>query len=238
MRGIICAICEHCNPEMAGYCVSCEMPLNEPPPATPTKLRFPKGEEPPPAPKASDIVKAQLRAKTAVLPNSQNSSKHGPRSQKSLFASEWRIFLAWVIDGSILISVGLLVALGEVSFSTSADTEISSGIANWLFIHRQAVIHGCLSAIATGAIYETLVGRGRGLTLGRRISGLHLSNRREHPLSRLQILARSCLGCLSALCFGAGFFWAVVDSYGRTWHDLLCGTTLKQRASTSIESSK
>ena len=238
MRGIICAICKHCNPEMAGYCVSCEMPLNEPPLAMPSKLKLPKGEKPPPAPKTSDIVKARLRAKTAVLLDSHNSSTHTPPSRKPHFASEWRIFLAWVIDGSILISVGLLVALGEVSFSTNADTEISNGIANWLFIHRQAAIHGCLSAIATGAIYETLVGRGRGLTLGRRILGLHLSNRREHPLSRLQILARSCLGCLSALCFGAGFFWAVVDSYGRTWHDLLCGTTLKQTASTSIASSK
>ena len=213
------------------------MPLNESPPAKTSQLRLPKDEGPPPAPKASDIVKAQLRAKTAKLLESQKSSRQAPLPQRSHFAPEWRIFLAWIIDGSILIGLGLVVALGEVSLSSNADTEITNGIANWLFIHRQAAIHGCLCAIAAGTIYESLIGRGRGLTLGRRILGLHLSNRREKPLGRLKILTRSCLGCLSALCFGAGFFWALVDSYGRTWHDLLCGTTLKRTAS-SLESSE
>ena len=236
MSGIICTVCEHRNPTIAAYCVSCEMPLNAPPPAKPSQLQIPEGETPPPPPSAIDIVKAQLRIKTAAFLKNQPAPKKSKRKHPSHFASEWRIFLAWAIDAGILLLVGLLVTLGEIYLSQNARPEISGGIANWLFVHLHPTIHGVIATIVTGCFYETLVGRGRGLTVGRVLLGIRLKARKTNHLTRLRILIRSGLGCLSALCFGAGFFWALVDSHGRTWHDILCGTTL--RRSISIESSR
>ncbi len=240
MSGIICTVCEHRNPQLAAYCASCEMPLNEPPAATPSLLRIPIGETPPPPPRAIDIVKARLRIKTAAFLKAQTPIQQTkPKlKQATHFPTEWRIFLAWSIDAGILLSVGLIVTLGEIYFSQNTSTEISNGVANWLFIHLHPTIHGLVAIIVTGCFYETLIGRGRGLTIGRLLSGIRLKGRKTGQLSRLRILIRSGLGCLSALCFGAGFFWALVDSHGRTWHDLLCGTTLRRSASISAESSK
>jgi len=42
----------------------------------------------------------------------------------------------------------------------------------------------------------------------------------------LQVVARCLAAVLSAACLGAGYWWCLIDSRGRYWHDYLSGTKL------------
>jgi len=41
-----------------------------------------------------------------------------------------------------------------------------------------------------------------------------------------QAIVRALAAVLSAACLGAGYWWCLIDSRGRTWHDYLSGTQL------------
>ncbi len=41
-----------------------------------------------------------------------------------------------------------------------------------------------------------------------------------------QAIVRALAAVLSAACLGAGYWWCLIDSRGRTWHDYLSGTEL------------
>ena len=43
------------------------------------------------------------------------------------------------------------------------------------------------------------------------------------------VLWRAFVGAVSIACFGAGFFWPLIDPYHRTWHDLAAGTVVVRR---------
>jgi uncharacterized RDD family membrane protein YckC len=61
------------------------------------------------------------------------------------------------------------------------------------------------------------------------LTGTVLVRRSGHRLGWLLLVTRSLLALVSLACFGAGYYWILVDPLHRTWHDRLVGTVVVQR---------
>jgi uncharacterized RDD family membrane protein YckC len=65
-----------------------------------------------------------------------------------------------------------------------------------------------------------------GQTLPMKTWGLRLVCKDGGPLSIQRGTLRYLLACLSVLCAGIGFFWALIDRDGQFLHDRLAGTRI------------
>ncbi len=65
-----------------------------------------------------------------------------------------------------------------------------------------------------------------GQTLGMQVWGVRVQNADGTAISLWQALLRFIVAIGSWLCFGAGFWWALIDKQKRGWHDLYSGTQL------------
>ena len=65
-----------------------------------------------------------------------------------------------------------------------------------------------------------------GKTLGMMAWRLRLVTADGDDLDTAVAIKRFLCACLSALCLGAGFFWALLDRDGLTWHDRIAGTRM------------
>lgn len=66
-----------------------------------------------------------------------------------------------------------------------------------------------------------------GQTLGMRAWRLTLFTVSGTPITWWQVCIRLCVAVASLMCFGAGYFWALIDAEKRTWHDIASGTVLR-----------
>ncbi|MBI3178025.1 MAG: RDD family protein [Deltaproteobacteria bacterium] len=145
-------------------------------------------------------------------------------------APGWRSALAHFVDLLVPLAFGVLVAKIEAWITpgiwrghgvTMLDT-----VAEWTHAHSGAAAHGVVGAVLAGFAYHLVSVRWQGRTLGRRLAGIYLV-RKSGSLPRWPLLlARTALSLVSIACFGAGYFWSIVDRHRRTWHDLLTGTLL------------
>ncbi|KXU35513.1 hypothetical protein AXE65_06290 [Ventosimonas gracilis] len=65
-----------------------------------------------------------------------------------------------------------------------------------------------------------------GQTLGMQVWGIRVQNIDGSAISLSQALLRFVIAIASWLCFGLGFFWALLDKQNRSWHDLYSGSVL------------
>lgn len=64
-----------------------------------------------------------------------------------------------------------------------------------------------------------------GQSIGQRLVGVEIVRADGMPVSYRTILLRHLVGYpLSLLCLGLGFFWMILDTRQRGWHDRLAGT--------------
>lgn len=65
-----------------------------------------------------------------------------------------------------------------------------------------------------------------GQTLGMQAWRIKLVSVDTDSITPHQCLLRLLAAALSLACFGAGFWWCLIDRQGRYWHDRLSGTRL------------
>jgi len=63
-----------------------------------------------------------------------------------------------------------------------------------------------------------------GQTVGMMAWRMRIVTATGEPPSLTQVTTRFAGACLSAVCFGLGYFWALVDPDGRTWGDIMSDT--------------
>lgn len=59
-----------------------------------------------------------------------------------------------------------------------------------------------------------------GQSIGMKAWRLKLVNLEEKPMQLSQFMLRTATGFFSIMFLGAGFFWALLDSKQRSWHDM------------------
>ena len=120
--------------------------------------------------------------------------------------------------GVFFVAVGLIAL---VSFSLSGNVGFvlapTSGTGFYVF---WAVV--ALAGIVYSAVLTSMTGQ----TLGKQVAGVIVLEPDGHILPLRACLIRSAMALLSALPLGLGFWWALWDKEGRTWHDKLAGTSV------------
>ena len=144
-----------------------------------------------------------------------------------------RLMLGRLIDTVIVLGVAMLVFFLETTLTHTSFKTANSGaldrIAEWLSLHSDIVLHAGLAGALFAIIYSVLAAVRSGQTLGRRLTNTVLVRRDGQPFTALRLVVRTVVGLISAACLGAGFFWALLDPYHRTWHDLVAGTVTVRR---------
>jgi len=80
--------------------------------------------------------------------------------------------------------------------------------------------------LGTTAAYFVISWRRGGQTIGMRAWRLRVVRSDGKPLDTRQALVRFCVSVVSLAAVGLGFWWALFDAQGRTWHDLAAGTVM------------
>ena len=81
-------------------------------------------------------------------------------------------------------------------------------------------------ALGLSAAYFVVSWARGGQTIGMRAWKLRVVDASGAPLRWPQALLRFVIALVSLAALGAGFWWALVDAQGRTWHDMAAGTTM------------
>jgi uncharacterized RDD family membrane protein YckC len=139
----------------------------------------------------------------------------------------WRLGLAAGVDLGLAATAGGACLWAESRLRGLGWPKGAAGLleraALWIHAHPGAAGRGTAVLLLTGLL-QAYLGSFHGQTLGRFVTGIRLVGQ-HHPLpSRPQALGRALSTLLSALPFFAGFYWAVLDSQHRCWHDRLWNT--------------
>ena len=232
MNTTSCPVCACQTPALAGFCPQCDTPLGKAGPKAPpppqkriSKSKWPTPVGPPPPPRTGEAVTLTRAPSPKVAPQKKPKAAHSTHGA--------RIALAHLTDFALIAMVGVTLALigilsrGELSYSPNLP--MADLVEHWLLPNREAILTLLGVVTGVGVLYTSLVGMTSKQTLGRRLAEVTLIQPQGSVPSGPRMLARSLLAIVSALFFGAGYFWAIVDPYHRTWHDLLCNTVLVQR---------
>lgn len=148
-------------------------------------------------------------------------------------ASAWQVAIARIIDATLILAAGTGVAwLEALLFARPWHTRNVYRIdiiADWLHAHSDAAIHGLMFTVALGVLYHLMAGHRGGRTLGRSLTGTVLVRASGRALTWPILVIRTLLSLVSLALCGAGYFWALIDSRHRTWHDLIVGSVVVRR---------
>ena len=148
-------------------------------------------------------------------------------------ASGVQIALARIVDTALAIASGVgVAALEKFLFASPWHTDsryVIDMVADWMHAHPDATVHGAMTTLAFGILYNLIAGRRGGRTLGRSLTGTVLVRASGRPLSWRFLLLRMVLSLISLGLLGAGYFWSLIDSQNRTWHDIIVGTVVVRR---------
>jgi uncharacterized RDD family membrane protein YckC len=134
-------------------------------------------------------------------------------SQKSLFLRR----LASIVYDSLVVLAILMVLTGAVLAARAGRPYDPQSIG-----FRGLLLVGWWAYFAWSWTHG-------GQTLGMRAWRLELVARRGSTTSLARATLRFFGAWLSALAFGLGFLWCLVDREGLAWHDRLSGTALSLR---------
>ena len=106
---------------------------------------------------------------------------------------------------------------------------IADYIAEWVYAHPAATLHGTLAAVLFSFLYSLVSSFCWGQTLGRRVVNTELVSDDGGRPRFIKLALRSSLSIVSFFAFGAGHFWSIIDRERRTWHDRLSHTIVVDR---------
>lgn len=129
----------------------------------------------------------------------------------------WRL-LALLYDFFPVFGVWFVVAAAFVAARGDAVTGGALGLLEFAVLW-----------MVTGA-YAVASWRRGGQTLGMRPWRLRVVAMDAGPAARSALVLRYCVGSMSLLLGGLGFWWAWVDRHGLTWHDRASGTRMVRDA--------
>ncbi|MES4793155.1 MAG: hypothetical protein C4321_09425 [Chloroflexota bacterium] len=119
-----------------------------------------------------------------------------------------------LLVATLWMALALVFWLFTGTLPTTGATQRTLGAWAWFWI---------LGAAASAAYFIISVG-GFGRTYGKEATGLALVIL-DGTLPTMPVaIGRFFAQLLSALPLGLGYFWALWDEEGRTWHDMLCRT--------------
>lgn len=129
----------------------------------------------------------------------------------SLFYDFWPVLALWML-------ISALFTLGyTLSGHASRDNIAPFSALQWLL---------WLCCWLVAGVYATVSWKHGGQTLGMRPWRLHMRTASGELPSWAMLWKRYAMGSVSLLCAGLGFWWALLDRDGLTWHDRLSGTRL------------
>ena len=114
---------------------------------------------------------------------------------------------------AVAVGLGLRIALGLEPYD---DSRVSILDANLVRLIE-------LSSVIAFFCYFWLK---NGQTLSMQAWRMKLINSAGGEIRFYQVVVRALGAALSALCLGAGYWWCLIDTQGKTWHDYLSGTEL------------
>ena len=138
-------------------------------------------------------------------------------------AAGWRLLLSHAVDFALLSVFFVLVAKLDAAISGPKGIA-TSGVFDWIGSHPGSTLRAAILTTLVGTAYHIVMAQLSGRTLGRLVAGTTLARRSGKPLNSFVIVIRAVASFVSLLCFGAGFFWSIVDKRGRGFHDLVAGT--------------
>lgn len=128
-------------------------------------------------------------------------------------------FVGWAVDAALVFGVGIVISLvswmfsGSLSFLTRGGEDATTGW--WIF--RVVLLLGAF-------VYNALLTAMTGQTLGRQVAGVMVLDEKGHLLTLRASIVRTLMSLVSFLPFGLGFWWALWDKNGDTWHDKVVRT--------------
>ena len=148
------------------------------------------------------------------------------------FAGFWRRFVAYMIDGFIIMVVFVILAIvaGVAYFAGAMSGDSQSWIAQWTNPERMGSFGLSISAfyLLLYMIYFTYFHGLNGRTPGKSLLGLQVVTADGSPLSFGIAFLRSVGYLVSSLLFTVplGFIWIVFDKKKQGWHDKIAGTVV------------
>ena len=141
-------------------------------------------------------------------------------------APYWRLLGAFIIDLALILAVGAAwIAVEMVLAGGQWPTGGIDDVAGWLHMYPHTVRRSVSALLAAGVAYAAVSGHS-GKTLGRLVFRLALVRTSGKSLNWAVALWRAAVSVVSIAFFGAGFFWTVVDSRNRCWHDVLSASVV------------
>jgi uncharacterized RDD family membrane protein YckC len=121
-----------------------------------------------------------------------------------------------VIGYDFLLLFALLLMAGILSLPLTGDD-----LANYHYTWGYRFY-----LLSVAYIYFALSWTRKGQTLGMKTWGVRVEHEDGRNLTWFSSLLRFSVALVSWSCAGAGFWWALFDKHGRTWHDILSKTRL------------
>jgi uncharacterized RDD family membrane protein YckC len=164
----------------------------------------------------------------------QSPIEIAPEIEVPVHVPSWLRLASGRLIDALLVAVVGIAAIYTEALVTGVDIRISNRqwldqVAEWLSLYNRLVRHGALAGAGFACLYSLLCALIGGQTLGRRLTDTVLVRMSTRGFYPLVALGRALMAILSALPFGAGYFWLIVDPYHRTWHDMLAGTVVVRR---------
>ena len=163
------------------------------------------------------------------------SPRKRPRQTKVILepAPYLRVAGAQLVDLLVLIIVGIVAGLIRTLFVEQAFIRPSGNPLEWVINLVDAYPQGVRAAVTVALIYgifsSLAFGLRGGRSPGRVTTQTILVSMAGRKLTLKRVALRTAMIPVSMLFCGAGFFWAILDPYHRTWHDLAAGTVLVDR---------
>ncbi|MCL6415887.1 RDD family protein [Aestuariirhabdus sp. Z084] len=142
---------------------------------------------------------------------------HQPKPETRLpNAPLWRRFAAMFYDGLLVIALSMLITALYIGVRVMASG--SQATEQQLNNTQGDAFLTSLLFIVIFAFFATFWTRS-GQTLGMQAWKIRIQNDDGSLISLWQSLLRYLVAIPSLLLFGGGFFWAIIDKQGLTWHD-------------------
>ena len=156
-----------------------------------------------------------------MTPNDNRMQSAAPESLSPVRAGLARRIGAMFYDSLLVFAVWWTVAAGVIGLRVwmSGAEEIRS--------HNEPAASGLLlqvPLVVAFAVFFVWFWTRSGQTLGMQSWRLRLETEDGQLIDWRTGLARLGLALASFLCLGAGFWWILIDSERRAWHDRLTGT--------------
>jgi len=130
----------------------------------------------------------------------------------SLFYDFWPSLALWMLAAVPFVLVDVVLNGGNTHHNIAPYS-----LLGWLL---------WLCCWAVSGLYATFSWKRGGQTLGMRPWRLRLHAASGQTPTQAMLWKRYAMGTLSLLCGGLGFWWALFDRDGLTWHDRFSGTRL------------